>query len=443
MTNQIAFRLGRYLLSASTMAFVCLSLNSNLRGADNQEAIDWNRARDLYQKSQQGEKLSDADQNYLDRAKAERAKRDPNQPGEQRPNAMPTPAEMQRARELMQKQNGGQTLTEEEQAYLKQMREKYGQGRQGQGQGKSAPAAPPPRESTGLIPLDQMSAQEKYKDQDGGLYGGGKNQPPALHLQAAMAEVQKIVPLDAEGKPSPEGKIVLLSMGMSNTTMEYSRFKQMADADPAKSPLLVVVDGAQGGQDAERWNHDDANAWTVAEQRMKAAGVTPNQVQVVWLKQARIAPARYGEFPKHVEELQGQVAGSLELAKKRYPNLRIAYLSSRIYAGNAATGLNPEPYAYEGAFAMRNLIQSQIKKDAALNYNPTKGAVKVPLLLWGPYLWTDGVTPRKSDGLVWLREDCGNDGTHPSNSGRDKVAKLLLNFCSSDPTAKPWFTGKK
>ena len=45
--------------------------------------------------------------------------------------------------------------------------------------------------------------------------------------------------------------------------------------------------------------------------------------------------------------------------KQRYPNLRLTYLSSRIYGGYAGGMLNPEPYAYEGAFTMRWLIQDE------------------------------------------------------------------------------------
>ena len=65
---------------------------------------------------------------------------------------------------------------------------------------------------------------------------------------------------------------------------------------------------------------------------------------------------------------------------------------------------------------------------------------QAPLLLWGPYLWIDGVTPRQNDGLVWTRNDCASDGTHPSPaSGRDKVGKLLLQFFKNDPTSRTWF----
>ena len=342
---------------------------------------------------------------------------------------------MQRARQLLAKRMRGQALTDEEQAFLDQLRAKVRK------EGRAGAPPPPPRDSTGLVPLDQMTAQDHYKGEDGGLYGGGKNQPPPEHLKAALAQASQIVPRDAAGKPSSQGKVVLLSIGMSNTTMEYSKFKQLADADPAKSPALVLVDGAQCGQDAEMWNHEGASTWRVVDERLSAAGVTTNQVQAIWLKQARITPSRFGAFPKHVEELEGQILGSLQIARKRYPNLRIAYLSSRIYAGYATANLNPEPYAYESAFAVRALIQRQIKGDPALNCDPAKGQVKAPLLLWGPYLWADGVTPRKSDGLVWKREDLSDrDGTHPSpTSGREKVAGMLLSFFKSNPTAQGWF----
>ena len=48
--------------------------------------------------------------------------------------------------------------------------------------------------------------------------------------------------------------------------------------------------------------------------------------------------------------------------------------------------------------------------------------------------------PRKSDGATWLKDDVvATDRTHPSDSGRAKVATALLNFLKTDPTAKSWF----
>ena len=42
-------------------------------------------------------------------------------------------------------------------------------------------------------------------------------------------------------------------------------------------------------------------------------------------------------------------------------------------------------------------------------------------------------------GLVWKREDLAGDGTHPSQSGRQKVAELLLTFFKTSMNAKGWF----
>ena len=298
--------------------------------------------------------------------------------------------------------------------------------------------------TTGMIPLTEMD-QAIYKGQTGGLYGQGRNTPPEPHRTAAQNESALIEPLDANGLPSPTGRIGLISLGMSNTTQEFSVFKTLADADPNRSTCVVIVDCAQGGQAAHEWAYPDTtnpnrpSPWVVMDQRLDKAGVKPAQVQVVWIKQAQKMPAGLGDFPLHAKSLRDDTALILRALNARFPNLRIAYLSSRIYAGYATTALNPEPYAYESAFSVRWLIEDQINADPNLNADPSRGPVHAPLLLWGPDLWADGVHPRQADGLVWLREDLGPDGTHPSLLGRQKVAEMLLAFFKNDPTAKRWF----
>jgi hypothetical protein len=303
----------------------------------------------------------------------------------------------------------------------------------------NTPPAPAPRESTGVKPLTELGG-ESYKGQSGGLYGNGSNEPPPIHQAAAKQAASRIQPLDANGKPSPSGKMGLISVGMSNTTQEFSTFKRLADADPQKSGRVTIVDLAQGGQAAEQWVAPASKdrVWGTVEKRLKAAEVANEQVQVAWIKQALIAQGRFGEFPAHAKKLESELVAILQLLKQEFPNLQLAYMSSRIYAGYATTPLNPEPYAYEGAFSVRWVIDRQIKGDAALKADPAKGEVKAPVVLWGPYLWGDGTTPRK-DGLVWSRDDLAGDGTHPSESGRRKVAELLVNFFHSDPYAKAWY----
>jgi len=291
--------------------------------------------------------------------------------------------------------------------------------------------------SVGFKPLTEMTAQDNYKGEDGGLYGGGKNEPPDAHQASAKKETAKIVPLDSDGKPAKDGKIVLVSISMSNATQEFSFFKRIADADAAKSSSLTIVDCAQGGQAMAQWTDPSAKAWAEADRRLATANISAKQVQIAWIKLANVGPS--GELTEHGKKLQKDTLAVVQNARARFPNLRIAYLGSRIYGGYASGKLNPEPYAYEGAFAVRWLIQDQIKGEASLNHDPERGAVKAPLLLWGPYLWADGTTPRQSDGLVWERKDLAGDGVHPSDSGRQKVAEMLLKFFKTDALAKTWF----
>ena len=289
--------------------------------------------------------------------------------------------------------------------------------------------------SVGLKPLAEMTAADRYKGEDGGLYGAGQNEPPKAHLAAAKKQTSRIAPLDAAGNPGAGGTIALVSISMSNATQEFSVFKQLADADPRKSPLVTIVDCAQGGQAMAQWVDPAGRAWTEADRRLAAAGIGPKQVQVAWIKLANVRPT--GELAEHGAKLQEDTLAVIHNAKARFPNLRIAYLGSRIYGGYAANPLNPEPYAYEGAFVVRWLIRDQIKGAAALRHDGD--AAKAPLLLWGPYLWGDGATPRKSDGLTWEPQDFAADGTHPSMSGRRKVADMLLKFFTTDPLASTWF----
>lgn len=341
------------------------------------------------------------------------------------------PIDFGRARELLRKRRDGQRLTAAEEEYLQRAREarRRAQGDRPQPRGG--------RDQTGRKPLTEMTAADRYQGEDGGLYGAGRNAPPEAHRLAAQAAAAKIQPLDPQGQPDEKGRTVLVSISMSNATQEFSTFKRLADASSVKSPRLTIVDCAQGGQAMAEWASPEAPPWREAERRLTAAGVTPQQVQVAWIKLANKQP--HGDLEEHGRKLYRDALAVIQNAKARFPNLRIAYLSSRIYAGYATGALNPEPYAYESAFVVRWLIQDQVKGDAALNFDPERGAVKAPLLLWGPYLWADGVTPRKSDNLVWRREDLAGDGVHPSLSGRDKVARLLLNFFQADATARPWF----
>lgn len=310
-----------------------------------------------------------------------------------------------------------------------------------------------PASFTPLIDLDSQT----YLGFSGGLYPGG-NVPPAGHAALGLVRAALVRPLDGDGNPSPTGKIALLSIGMSNTTQEFCSqnglqpcaswsFVGQALADPAVNrSTLVFVNGARGGQTAGTFDSPaDPNYNRIRDTDLASAGLTEAQVQVAWVKVANAQPNRSLPAPESdAFTLLAQMGNIARALKARFPNVQLVFFSSRIYAGYATSALNPEPYAYESGFAVKWLVQAQIDQvrtgsvveSRAGDLDP--GTV-VPWIGWGAYLWGNGLTPRAADGLVWERSDLEGDGTHPSQSGEQKVGAILLSFFKADPTTRSWF----
>ena len=332
--------------------------------------------------------------------------------------------------------------------------------------------------ATGMVALSDLGTSTYLGKFEGGLYPNGSNSPPTAHDAAGKAHAASIQPLDVNGNPNSAGKIVMMSIGMSNTTDEWcgngggspcvaSTFTTLAQAAGGLNPALVIADGAVGGQDADKWldpnpahclpsNPPWCNNYNrIATDVLPPLGVTEKQVQVIWLKEADANPTL--SLPSTsadayvLERFLGQI---VRAAKARYPSLQVIVLSSRIYGGYATTPLNPEPYAYESGFAVKWLIQAQINQMAGAGADPIAGDLNygpggaAPWLGWSAYLWANGTTAR-SDGTVWCHAQAGspcngeqdyqNDGTHPLNpTGTAKVGTMLLNFFKTSPYTG-WF----
>jgi hypothetical protein len=308
---------------------------------------------------------------------------------------------------------------------------------------------PPPKiDFTQLKPLTDMSPDERYKGFQGGLYPDGANERPTAHTAAGLSLAKQIEPLNKEGKPAADGHIVLLTIGMSNTMQASSGLLRMSKLEKDINPKLAIVNGANGGMTADKIQHIDGGRsynngpfvknWDYVDEQLAEAGVARQQVQAVWLKEANAGPML--PFPVHAKELEDQQANILHILGDRFPNLKLVYISSRIFGGWAKTSLNPEPYAYESNFAVKWLVERQIKGDPELNFDPTQGPAKAPWLSWGPYLWANGTTPRK-DGFFYVEDDLREDDrTHESEQGQDKVGRELIKFFKTDPTSRGWFT---
>jgi hypothetical protein len=290
-----------------------------------------------------------------------------------------------------------------------------------------------------LIPLNDLGTGT-YLGEEGGLYPNGTNVRPADHDASGVSIAKGITPLDANGKPSPSGKYVLISIGNSEAQQEFLQFYSDASVDPATNPHLVIVDGAQDAVVASDWADVANGAWsTLANILLPQAGVTANQVVAAWIKAFDIPN---GIFPGDQMATQVDLETIAQNLHILFPNIKIAYYASRIYGGygNDSSGSTQdgEPDSYETGFPIKWAIQDQINGLASLNFDPSKGAVVAPWLSWQAYEWANGMLPR-SDGLVWGCQDF-LDGGHPSApAGREKDANLFLTFLKTDDSSRPWF----
>jgi hypothetical protein len=273
----------------------------------------------------------------------------------------------------------------------------------------------------------------------GGLYPGGRNRPSKRYLKAGLAASSQVRPLAPDGTPSRSGRIVALSIGMSNAYLEYGKFIRLATSHPTASGQLLVggavtrnprvelVNGATPTWDASRIIANPQAYFAIVNNDLATLGVTGNQVQAVWLYEA-IGNEKQ-PFPADARALRADLTTIIGMLTARFPNLRLVYLTSREYAGYAVSTTNPEPYAYDSGFSVKWAIARR---------KATPGSR--PWVAWGPYTWADGTIPR-TDGLTWTCSDFARDGTHPSSQGAEKVGNMLLRFFTTSRTTKTWFDG--
>ncbi|MGA8865906.1 MAG: choice-of-anchor D domain-containing protein [Candidatus Sulfotelmatobacter sp.] len=294
-----------------------------------------------------------------------------------------------------------------------------------------------PNSTSPLIPITDLGTGT-YMGEEGGLYPNGSNTRPASHDASGVTIAQAIQPLDANGNPDPNGKYVMISIGMSETQQEFVQFVGDASTDPAKNPHLVILNGAQNAIVASDWADPNFGTWTsITNYILPQAGVTANQVVAAWVKSL---DTPHGTFPSDETPTQTDLESIAQNLHTFFPNLKLAYFATSIYGayGNGSgSSADSEPNSYEGGFAVKWAIQDQINGNANLNFDPNLGPVLAPWMSWGSYEWSDGLLAR-SDGLVWTCADY-LDGIHPDTAGREKVSNVMLTFLKTDDTTRPWF----
>lgn len=328
------------------------------------------------------------------------------------------------------------------------------------------------------IPLMDMTPLDNYLSFLGGLYENSSDIVPADHDLAGMAAAAQIQPLDTNGNPSPSGKVVFLAVGRSTVVDEFTLFvNQVQGNTQVNHSTLVVLNGAQDAALPCAWDAASGpppcdpslgNQYDrIRDDVLAPFGLSEKQVQAIWVEDYDADPPSTGYHALCDANVSGctndvtrtealryeqKIGAALRAAQGRWPNLRQAFLSSRIYAGYSVTDHSTEPYAYEYGFGTKWLIQAQINQARNGTIDPVAGDLNysngtAPWAAWGPYLWANDAIPR-SDGLVWCNGQTGQpcngevdfqtDGTHPSNDGEMKVSNLLMNFFLGSPYT-PWF----
>jgi len=327
-----------------------------------------------------------------------------------------------------------------------------------------------------------------YKSFQGGLYENCSNTVPTDHDADGQTFGGQIQPLDLNGNPSSTGKIVFVSMGMSNAQQEFGAFITSATKNTSvNNTTLALSNSAASNMVACFWfpaygapscNSTVQNQYDRIATAMATRGIGAEQVQVAWIKNAngRVHTNSRGCSPlgtlcvplcdpttpgcsntatsTDALNVEQELGNALRAAKQRWPNLKLAFLTSRIYGGYAPPGGGcPEPYAYETGYAVKWLIEAQISQIRTGIIDPVAGDLNynngtAPWIAWGPYFWADGPVPR-SDGLVWCdgtlspgppcngEVDFAADGEHPTTT--TKQVNMLMSFFLNSPYSTLWF----
>ncbi len=266
-----------------------------------------------------------------------------------------------------------------------------------------------------------------YEGFETGLYPGG-NKIPEAHQKEGVRIASTIAPLGGDGKRDDKnGRILAITVGHSNCQQYFDSLIAVTTFNEVLNPRFGFINAAVGGQQLPEIRELHGKVWDKAAKWLSRPSYSPQQVQVLFFhttyhtaKNADSKPV--GSFPQHMQAMQKDMMKVLQHCVKVFPNLKIAYQTCdglRHFTGW-------EPHVWQEAFAVKWLIQSQIKKTPGTEYDgPNK---KLPWIQWGPYIWDN----------TW--DECSFiDGVHPSDISKAIFVRKYWDLLSKDPVAKTWF----
>jgi hypothetical protein len=224
-----------------------------------------------------------------------------------------------------------------------------------------------------------------------------------------------------------DGVVGLVCIGMSNGNQECSAYITAVRGAWAGevSPQVRVANCAVGGRAVESWMDPayDSLLWNdCVARKLPAAGIRADQARVIWHKAADMnttgpGGARLPAFPDPASDyftLQRNLSAFAARVKAKMPSVQAVYSTSRSYGGYAGSFARGEPLSYEEGHALNQWLAAHASVDG-IWYG------------WGPYIWapacSTGVT--NASGVCYDRADFVDDGVHPSDAGRAKIARMI------------------
>ena len=224
-----------------------------------------------------------------------------------------------------------------------------------------------------------------------------------------------------------DGVIGLVCVGMSNANQECTAFIAAVRGAWAGevSTQVRVANCAVGSHAVERWMDPayDAVLWDdCVARKLPAAGIRPEQVRVLWHKAADMnttgpGGSRLPVYPDPSSDyftFQRNLSAFAARVKGKLPSVQAVYSSSRSYGGFAGSFARGEPLSYEEGHALNAWLADHASVDGVW-YG------------WGAYLWAPacGTGVTNASGVCYERSDFVDDGVHPSDAGRAKIARLV------------------
>jgi len=272
-------------------------------------------------------------------------------------------------------------------------------------------------------------AGTEYQGFETGLYPGAKNEMPDAHRKAGEKVAAQIRPLDSEGRPDERnGKILALVLGHSNCSMYFRALQShLESAKVVLHPRFELINAAVGGQQLPEISRLSGGVWANADRLLgQRLGCSAKQVQVLFLHTTYHGAGNRGKrpprpFPETMRQMQRDLVKVLKHCLEVYPNLKIAYLTCDGF--RHFTGF--EPHVYQEAFAMKWLIESQIKHEKGTEF---EGAERqLPWLEWGPYIWDN----------TWDRSYF-TDGVHPARKAQQIFVDKYWDHLRRDSVTRIW-----